>query len=531
MKKLLILISLPLILLYSQDDRQKNPNVELPDFVITGKDVISIKRAKKIEPDFVSTITESFIKPQHKPEELGLRQLSNPVKEELNLLDSTGYSKGSLSVNAGIYTLPDAKLNYNYPFENGMIRANVGGDYQRAYINNSGRYSVFGGAGLSYTTGLEDESVSGTTFFLGGDYTTSNYKLFASDNPAIERNKNVGNYYLGIQNLSGKTFIFDLKLNDYFTALSNQKFTDNLLDSKGFALLRFSDFGIGLKTNYQKQFYTNDSLDNAGFDFFSARPYISLEILSTLKAEVGYTFSNSGNQKFNNLYASFSLKLSRNLVLLGEFSPYAEFITSGKFLRKNDYFNAANFDNLFFRKSNYYNIVLKYEYGKYYQVDAGLKHYKSGDLPYFSGSDLSGQFDVATADAEEYNAYVNLLYHAGPYGLLYGSFDYFRVKDKSGRKLPYYPAFKANITYGYRFDIGLLAEILVDYNSGRYTNIQNTKRLNSFFNLGLKFTYTVKNSLIVKFEFQNLLNRDIFYWNGYKEKPIDVLAGFNYLFD
>jgi len=121
MKKYLMLFLLPYIMIFSQDDKSKNPNVELPDFVITGADVVSIKRADKIKPDFVSTITSDFILPLHSPEELGLKQLSNPIKEDLKLLDSTHFAKGSIKANAGIYTLPGGELSYAYPFKDGIL--------------------------------------------------------------------------------------------------------------------------------------------------------------------------------------------------------------------------------------------------------------------------------------------------------------------------------------------------------------------------------------------------------------------------
>ncbi len=530
MRKIILMFLFPFVILFAQDDGTKNPNVELPDFIITGKDVISIKRAKKIEPDLVPVVTESFLKPKYKPEELGLRQLSNPIKEELNLLDSVDYFNGSLNVDAGIYTLPGAEFGYTYPFSNGIVQAKVGGNNQLAYIDNSGRYSVYGGASFDYTIGFKDASASGTKFYLGGDYTSLNYKLFASTNPGTERVKNFGNFFLGVKNVSGDVFVYDLEFDDYLTSLTNETFTENLLDTKGFLLFRFADVSIGFKGNYQKQFYTNNMLDNAEYDYVFMRPYVAFEILSTLKAKVGYTFTHSGSQKFNNIYASFGLKFSKNLVLLGEFSPEGEFITSGKYLRENDYFNVQLFNNIFFRKSNYYDVSLKYEYGTFYQIDGGLRHYKSGNLPYYSDSNQSGKFDIATADAEEYNAYLNLLYNTGPYGFLYSTIDLYKVTNKDGKRIPYYPKYKLSLTYGYRWD-KLLIEVPVDYYSNRYTDIANTNKLNSFFNLGLGFTYTLDKSLIIKLNFNNLLNRNIYYWNGYKEKPFEVTAGFNYLFD
>jgi hypothetical protein len=531
MKSIFLLIFIPFVFSHAQDDNTINPNVELPDFVITGQDVISIKRAEKIEPDFISTITENFVKPVYSPEELGLRQLSNPIKEDSGLLDSTKFSRGSLSAGAGIYIIPEANLNYTYAFNNGILKAGVGGNFQRAYVDNSDRYSFYGGAGIEYSLGINDEVLPGTSFLLGGNYNSLSYKLFASDVPEMKRTKNEGNYYLGIKNNFSESFIFDVRLNDYFTSLVDEGFSENLIGTRGFLRVQFSDFGIGIKANYQKQFLNTDSLNNAGFDYFFFRPTASFELFGLVKAEVGYSFTNFGGQKFNDIFASFGLRISKDIVLLGEFSPGAEFVTSGQFLRENDYFNSTGFVNLFYRKANYFNVAVKYEYERYYQIDGGLRYFKSGNLPYFTESKIPGQFDIATADAENYNAYVNVSFHLGPFGVLYGSFDYFRVKDKSGDRIPYQPNFEGNLTYGYEFRDGILGEVLVDYYSNRYTDISNTAKISSIINLGFKLTYKFQESFILRLEMYNLLNREIFLWQGYKEKPFDLILRFNLLFD
>jgi hypothetical protein len=355
--------------------------------------------------------------------------------------------------------------------------------------------------------------------------------LFASIDPEQKRTKNEGNYYLGIKSTAGKVFIFDLQFDDHVTSLVENNFNENLINLNGFARLQLSDIGLGIKTNYQKQFFTTDSIDNAGFNYFFFRPTVSFELFNSVKAEVGYTFTNSGGQSFNKIFASFGLRISKNMILLGEFSPNAEFLTSGLLLRKNDYFNPIMFDNLFYRKSNYFDVAVKYEYERYYQIDAGLRYFKSGNLPYFTGSNKSGQFDIATTDAKNYNAYLNLSFHFGPYGVLYGSFDYFRVRDNNDNNIPYQPNLKGNITYGYEFKKGLLGEVLVDYYSDRFTDIPNTTKLNSFFNLGFKLTYKLQETFILNLQMYNLLNRDIFLWQGYMEKPLDIMLGFNLLFD
>ncbi|MCG6915650.1 hypothetical protein LJE86_17210 [bacterium BMS3Abin03] len=531
MKKVLLILLVSYAMIFPQDEESKNPNVELPDFVITGSDVVSIRHADKIKPDFISTITSDFIFPSHSPDDLGLKQLSNPIKEDLKLLDTTHFAKGSIKAEAGIYTLPGGELSYAYPFNNGILNANVGGSHQRAYVDNSDRYYFYGGAGLQYLLPMNNDVLPGTKFNLNGDYNSYSYKLFASDDPEMKRSKNEGNYYLGIKNTSWKTFIFDLNLNNKFTSLVEDQFTENLINASGMASLQFSDFSIGVKSNYEKQYLTTDSLGSVNSDYFFVRPIASFEILNTVKAKVGYTFTNSGGMRYDQPYASFGLRVSKNLILIGEYAPHGELITSGMFLRQNDYFNATGFANLFFKKSTFFDVVLKYEYGKYYQLDAGVKYFKSKNLPYFTASNMSGQFDIATVDVNEINVYFNALFHTGPYGVLYGNVDYYRLQNNASKRIPYYPWLKANLTYGYEFTKGFLVEPSVLFNSDRYTDISNSKKLSAFIDVGVKLTYKINPNFIINLKVMNLLNRNIYYWDGYKQKTADLTFGLNYLFD
>ena len=48
---------------FAQDEKKQDQNAELPDFVITGTEAVSVEKAKKMEPDFGSTISEEFLKP------------------------------------------------------------------------------------------------------------------------------------------------------------------------------------------------------------------------------------------------------------------------------------------------------------------------------------------------------------------------------------------------------------------------------------------------------------------------------------
>ena len=70
MKKYFILIILFFsTFLFAQTEQQ---SIELPDFVITGRQNIDIPIAVKKKPDLVSTISKDFLTPQYSPEEFPL---------------------------------------------------------------------------------------------------------------------------------------------------------------------------------------------------------------------------------------------------------------------------------------------------------------------------------------------------------------------------------------------------------------------------------------------------------------------------
>ena len=67
MKNILIIILFNFFLytMFAQDDKGKNSNVELPDFVITGSDVVTLQKGKKIEPGSIPILNQQFLKPNY----------------------------------------------------------------------------------------------------------------------------------------------------------------------------------------------------------------------------------------------------------------------------------------------------------------------------------------------------------------------------------------------------------------------------------------------------------------------------------
>lgn len=528
-QKILILFILSLYVGFAQ---QKNPNVELPDFVITGKDVAAVKGAQKIAPEFISTISEQFFKPVYSPEELEVKDLSSPIKNELNTLDSLNYQSGDLEFGAGIYNLPAVSLSYLFPINNLFVEAGLRGKNHRAHVENSERYLIDGGINVLYTTDNNSEVLPGTQFKLCGDYGSESYKFYAPQVTPLRRTLNEGNFSFGISNQMSRYFNFDLRINDNLSSINEENYNENVLGLNGYAKAFFSIFNVGIQTEYKKQSLTIDKPANAipnsnVNDFISLRPTGGMNISGALKVSGGISYSKSGGNTFTAPYAALALKINNFFSVFGEFSPHAELITSNELLKSNRYYNPQNFYNFFYRKKNFLTAAIKYEYEKYYQINAGVRYFTSSDYPFLQDSS-GGKFFLTTSDATSFTIFTDLLFHMGPFGFFYGNVELSDTKNNTGRFIPYNPRVKTSLQYGYDFDFGLKTEASLEYAAGNYFNLSNTNKT-EYFDLGLKFSYKIVSDFYFTVKLSNLLGDNIYYWNGYKEPPLDLVAGFRYL--
>jgi len=528
--KIIFVFIIYLGLIYPQDET-KNPNVELPDFVITGKDDISIRPVNKMKPDFIPTITGEFLKPMFKPEELEIAQISNPIEGDMKLLDSADFYKGIISLNAGRYTLPGGEINYAYPFERGMLHGILTGENQIKYLDYSDRVTYSGELDFNYSLANDNEVMPGTKFSLGGKHTVNKYNFFGSITPERKRTLNAGTAYIGIQNLYGKKFIFDIELAGDFTYLDTENYNESVLLTNAFGKYSLDDIALTVKADYQKQFLTTDSLGSPHPDYWFLRPAISFKIVNKFIANAGFTFSGSDSEYMHNIYASLSAEISKNLVILGEYQPVGEFVTSGSLLRDNFYFNPQSYSSIFVKKKNMLNITMVYEYDKYFQIDGGLKYFKTGNLPYYSNPDTSGIFELASSDAKSFVLFTNLLFHLGPSGIFYGSFELSDVENSEGNRIPYYPAARGSFAYGYEFSKEIMAKLSLEYLSKRFVNIDNSNSVKSLFDLGLLLEYKFRNNLMLSLLLENILGTKNYLWEGYQEKPFDITLGASLLFN
>ena len=529
-RHIIIILFLASNFIYSQE---QNPNVELPDFVIFGQENISVRKVDKINPDYIPTVSNEFLKPAYKPDQLEFAEISNPVEAQISMLDTTGYNKGFLEMKAGFYQLPEGQIDYTFPFQNGFLHGFAKGINQIAYVDNSQRQLLQGALDFAYTLPTDNSALPGTKFSINAEHSKSLFRFFGSIDPERKRNLNIGNASVGIQNLYMEKFIFDLNGGGDFTYLDNETFNETLLYANAFGRLNLKNFKLNFKAAYQHQKLATDSLNDSKINGYYFRPTASLEIFNRIMLEAGFTFSAASGQNLNGIFAALSSEVAKNLLVYGEYSPIGENLTAGKFIRENYYYDQQNLNSVFLKKENKIKAFVKYEYDKYYQIDGGLEYFNTDNLPYYNNPDTSGFFEILTTDAVSWNIFMNLLYYIGPYGYFYGSLNYFNVENEVNKKIPYNPTYQATLIYGYDLLENLNGEVKFDYESDRYADLENTesRKLQSLFNLGIKVSYDLQQNFDLFLEIENILNVKRDTWEGYQEKPIEVLIGVNYLFD
>ena len=513
---------------FGQDDKGKNPNVELPDFVITGSDVVALQKGKKIDPGTIPILDEQFLKPNYSPEDLALRELSDPVRNQFSLTDSLNYFTGKLEAGAGIYTLPIVNFSLSSPFENGLFQITASGKNRRAFIDNSEQYYINGGVNVFYQLENESMLLNGTKFQFHGDYGRTSYQLYAANDPFIKRNLNKGNVSLNIENLLEEKFNYAINFSDDIHSLQDNIYSENLLNIGANFRANISEFSFGVRSLYKVQFLKNDIVNESTKDFISVLPFVGYSYQNNLKASIGLNYSNFNDQAKTYPYLFFGSKVNDWFSILAEYSPQTVFLGNGYFLDMNPYFFIQNFVNVTYEKKNAFHVSAKYDFDKFYEINGGLKYFSSPSLPYFYSSALKGRFNVAVSSAKSYTGYVNLLFHLGPYGYFYGSIELNQTKMSDGKILPYHPALSSYLSYGYNFNFGLNSELTLDYLSKQYIDISNDNFINPFVNLALDFTYKISPEFNLTLELNNLLNRKNYRWFEYEEMPLDLVFGLIY---
>jgi len=469
-------------------DKQKQ-NVELPDFVITGRNIVNIKRVNKKEPPVLDVISKLFLQPVYSTDILKVKLIESENITPLKFKKKENTFDGGAELKGGIYAIPKGSLFLSKPFTNGMFHLNVDGANMKAHVDNSDYTTAKGSIGIDFFVKNNSEILPGTKISINGKYGTKKYKFYAIANPK-QNTLRKGNVSFVIQKLLNKHFAFSFKIDDSFYSFKDEYFDENLLDINGFVKLGLEKFDVASNIIYKKQSLRNSFAPKLSSTYLFANPRANFNFIDKFKVSLGFTYSHITGNNYYSPYASVSIGLGNSVTIVGEYSPQADFITQGMLLDENRYFGTWSFTNLFFKKTNSIDVSLKYEYSKFFEIDLGVNYYSTPNQYYFKPTltngpiGWDGSFHLLSTSAKSYSGYIKLLINPGDNGLLTAILKYHSLENDLGNKIPYSPLFKIFVAYGFNYNENIKIEQSVKFNSSTFADFKEHS--------GNKFVYRFK---------------------------------------
>jgi len=528
MKKIFLIFFLLTFFIQAQQSQSTSGGVELPEFVITGKETYQFPTIKKLSPSLISILSEEFIKPVFSPTELAVKEFSDPLKTEAQVFDSTHFVKGNFNFLTGNIYLPTADLFLSFPTDNLIFNLELYGNNKRAFIDNAESYSLGGKITLNYISNYNSNFLPSNNFYLNGDANYISYKFYGSDIPDYKRKLTTLNGSLGMKNLASKNFIYDFSFKDEYSTLDNINYNENNIILKGYSKFNILNFDIIGKVIYLNQNLTNDISNSEAFNYLKTNATFGISLSDILRIYGGFEYSNSPMQNDMNIKVGGSFNFFNNLTIFGEFAPTTVYLNNIYLLKTNKYFNPQFHNYSFYEMKNNIDISVKYEYEKYFEIFGNINIYSADNFPYFNDKIEKGKYEINKTDVDNFSANINLFFQLGLFGYFSGEIKYTNIEDDSNNVIPYQPKIKTYLTYGYSFVNGLTAEIKGLYQSQSYIDLSNINSIDGFFDLGLAFYYRLSKKFDLNLQLNNLLNKKYYLWNNYQEPKLNFLFGINY---
>ncbi|PID59807.1 MAG: hypothetical protein CR986_04495 [Ignavibacteriae bacterium] len=529
MKKIIIILFTATVF-FAQEENQSQ-SIELPDFVITGRENISITKVQKNMPDFIPLLSRDFFTLRYPGAEKIKINLPKVRYQIVNLPSNLQKTNLFVKLNGGLHTLPSGHIFYNNSIGNLSFNTKLYGRRILEYVDNADNHKFGGSVNAYYYVNHNSSFLPGLVINLNGDFYKEKNKFYGSELPRLERETENGFAEFGINYLTNSKFSFGIGIkDDYYFQDDYYEFKENVIHTSGFLKIRTSKFGFNASvsmlnqiidiripnSNFANQYYYNGLVT---FDFNSAQNIF-------LKA--GFYVAGIEAKPFFTPVVYAKIKANKFLSLYGEFSPNTEFHTLKDFRNSNRFYRFNNFTNVFQKNKFNLKFAAKYEFEKYFEINFGGGYIKSDNTIYFEDRYVDGLFFVNKINANKTYAFLNLLFRKGPFGEFFGELQIQNIKDKDGNVLPYKPVLMSNLKYSYNWQKGYGLSLGLNYFHKSFTDLENIGEISGGIDLSADFYYKIFSNFKIILTFENALNSKYYYLRNYDAKPFDVLAGIEF---
>jgi hypothetical protein len=521
-----IFISIALIFLAFNANAQSQPEVELPSFVIIGLRSYDFPARNKINPDFYSVLSDNFKTPIVSDSVFRLTKDFEPKVEREVLRDTSEYTTGYIAGSFGNMYQPSIQGFISAPMKDIILFAGGEFNHRQAFIENAEETNFAINAGFKYFAYNDSLLDPGTEYFANFKMSKSLYKYFASDDPLKRGDNSFFKPELGFRNLTSEYIQYGAKLKGDIFAPILGEYIENVITAEGFFNTRYDFLEIFSTLAIKQQNLTDSSGNKINNNILQASAIGGIVLGRTMKLLGGIDFASSPSNTYLSPIIKYSMRFANGLFLLASYSPSTTFVFNQDRVAVNPYFKLSDStDFSVLRKKHDFNAVLKYEYEKLIEFEAGVSYFIADKYPYFQEKPNKGLFTLNTADVKGFEGYFSAAFHPGILGRFVGEIKFNSITNDSSKNIPYIPQIEVVAGYGNNYGKVLSYDIRVAFLTKYYSDIENKTEVAGGIDLGVNIEYNFGNNIKLFVLGSDLLNSKILRWGRYEAPGFNISGG------
>jgi len=526
MRKIMLLAFFISSVLLAQNENQ---NIELPDFIITGRQAVDIPTAAKPKTVLISILSNDFFTPQYSSEELPFLINSAPVSIYPSVKETEKYFSGNLKIMAGKETMPMGLFNLSHSFENYLLGVKAWGVNIAEYLPYSGYNSSGIELNNDFSVSTKSNILPGTKILADVKYYRDSYYLYGSNKPDQFREKNNLDAGVSVSSLYSKIFNFAFGTEGNIFSLKDNSLKETNVSAFGNINFRWNRMKFGGMAEINRQMLNNNLSGKSSYNNLSAAAFVEFIPMNGLWVNGGINYSTNSSNSILAPFAAAELLIGKGLIVGAEFKPRIENFNLKDIFKKNLFAALKMSDNVYTKYNSDLSVSIRYEFQKIFSIALTAQHCMADNYLYFEDILNIGKYDYLTAsNVEIYKSKLSLFILPNMFGNLFAEVVLQDISNSENKLIPFEPVFNSTLSYNYSYSnlwgIGLNYKIEV----GSYSDSKNTQKLENITDISVAGWYELISGFKLTADFQNILNKGNFAWKYYKGKPFDYLLGFEY---
>ncbi len=524
----------------NRDPREaKLPKIELPEFVITGREIIDLPMTRKLTPgDSLSSLVDAS-RLSGLGEKGGSEQPSG--KSTAGLLESPESYDGKLNLGYGRFNSRYGEGWFGKKYTEGDF--SLHGRYlaHRAYVPHAnaseGGVDAAGGIYLPRNSAV----FAGTRLFGTAAYDGKKYRFFGTPTPSDERLVSIYGVGAGLSSPAGAGVSYEASMKiRRLTIEDRDKSQEDELTFSVLAAHQFPEFYLKGDMLYGGSFLTQSI---SGKDPQYYRGSVGVRKLFFEKFDVSagvglFLYRNFDSGSKSKFYPSLSLQyyVRQGLTLFAQVDPSVERNSLGRAVAENRYIGndvRIHHQDIFVNLSG----GLQFETSKRGSGRVYFKYQRVRDFPaYVDPSTLAyiqivpvpyRDWDLSYSGITRFLSFNGELFvHVTDADRLSGAISLLSSENSSTKKqVPYLPSVQITSDYSHQFPFGLTTRISGRFVGRRSIDLSELEHLNSFFLLGASAEYRIAKNFGVFFQLNNIFDEHYSLWSRYQEIPFSAMGG------